>query len=42
MVKVIWIPTLENSTDAFTKNLYGPLFEKHIRTYVGLDVFYVK
>jgi hypothetical protein len=42
MVKVIWKPTLENSTDAFTKNLYGPLFEKHIRTYVGLDVFYVK
>jgi hypothetical protein len=39
LVKVIWIPTLENSTDLFTKNLYGPLFEKHIRIYVGADVY---
>jgi hypothetical protein len=39
LVKVMWIPTLENSTDLFTKNLYGPLLEKHIRIYVGSDVY---
>jgi hypothetical protein len=32
-----WIPSEANSADVFTKNLAGPLFEKHIRTYVGLD-----
>jgi hypothetical protein len=39
LVKVIWIPTLENSTDLFTKNLSGPLFEKHIRIYVASNVY---
>jgi hypothetical protein len=38
-IKVKWIPTEENSTDMFTKNLYGPLFEKHARTYVGWDIY---
>jgi hypothetical protein len=39
IIKTQWIPTLENSADLFTKNLYGPLFEKHIRTYVGIDMY---
>ena len=30
-----WIPTTENSTDLFTKNLQGPLFEKHASVYVS-------
>jgi hypothetical protein len=32
-----WISTADNSADLFTKNLAGPLFMKHIRTYVGID-----
>jgi hypothetical protein len=37
LVWTTWIPTEDKSADAFTKNLSGPLFEKHIRTYVGFD-----
>jgi hypothetical protein len=33
MVKVIWIPTLDNSADVFTKNLYGPLLSS-----VGIQI----
>jgi hypothetical protein len=39
LVRVKWIPTEENSVDVFTKNLYGPLYEKHISTYVGQDQY---
>jgi hypothetical protein len=39
LVRVKWIPTEENSVDVFTKNLYGPLYEKHIKVYVGTDHF---
>jgi hypothetical protein len=30
-----WIPGESNSSDLFTKNLGGPLFEKHLSTYCG-------
>jgi hypothetical protein len=30
-----WIAGNENSSDLFTKNLPGPLFEKHLATYCG-------
>jgi hypothetical protein len=33
-----WIPGNENASDLFTKNLHGPLFEKHTATFVGQDV----
>jgi hypothetical protein len=39
LVRVKWIPTEENSVDVFTKNLFGPLYEKHIKTYVGTDQY---
>jgi hypothetical protein len=39
MVVVKWISTEENSSDLFTKNLYGPAFEKHAATYVGVDEY---
>jgi hypothetical protein len=39
LVRVKWIPTEENSVDVFTKNLFGPLYEKHITTYVGTDQY---
>ena len=39
MIKVKWIPTEDNSTDLFTKNLFGPLFEKHASVYVGVDKY---
>ena len=32
-----WIPGDSNSSDLFTKNLGGPLFEKHATTYCGDD-----
>jgi hypothetical protein len=32
-----WIPGDSNSSDLFTKNLGGPLFEKHTTTYCGED-----
>ena len=39
LIKVKWIPTEDNSTDLFTKNLFGPLFEKHASVYVGVDKY---
>jgi hypothetical protein len=39
LVRVKWIPTEENSVDVFTKNLFGPLYEKQIKTYVGTDQY---
>jgi hypothetical protein len=32
---VVWIPMDENSADLFTKNLPGPLFEKHANVFIG-------
>jgi hypothetical protein len=31
----MWIPTDEISADNFTKNLPGPLFEKHANVFIG-------
>ena len=39
LIKVKWIPTEDNSSDLFTKNLFGPLFEKHASVYVGVDKY---
>jgi hypothetical protein len=36
-LRVRWIAGDDNSADSFTKNLAGPLFEKHARTYAGDD-----
>jgi hypothetical protein len=35
LLRVVWIPTDENSADLFTKNLPGPLFEKHANVFIG-------
>jgi hypothetical protein len=35
LLQVEWIPTAENSADLFTKNLHGPLLEKHASVYVS-------
>jgi hypothetical protein len=35
LLQVKWIPTAENSANMFTKNLQGPLFEKHASVYVS-------
>jgi hypothetical protein len=37
VVIVEWIPTNDNSTDLFTKNLSGPAFNKHAAVYCGVD-----
>ena len=37
VVIVEWIPTNNNSTDLFTKNLSGPIFSKHVAVYCGTD-----
>lgn len=39
LIRVKWIPTEENSSDLFTKNLFGPTFEQHATTYVGIDEY---
>ena len=39
VVEVKWISGDNNSADLFTKNLQGPLFEKHVRTYCGEDEY---
>jgi hypothetical protein len=39
LIEVVWIPTDKNSADLFTKNLQGPVFEKHAREYVGNDEY---
>jgi hypothetical protein len=36
---VNWISTEDNSADLYTKNLQGPTFEKHAKTYVGTDEY---
>jgi hypothetical protein len=35
VLKVIWFSTNSNSSDMFTKNLMGPVFEKHSAVYVS-------
>jgi hypothetical protein len=35
LLLVEWIPTTENDSDMFTKNLQGPLFAKHASVYVS-------
>jgi hypothetical protein len=35
LLQVKWIPNDQNSSDLFTKNLQGPLFEKHVAIYCG-------
>jgi hypothetical protein len=37
LLHVMWIPTDENSADLCTKNLPGPLFEKHVNVFIGND-----
>ena len=39
VLEVVWIPTDENSSDMFTKNLGGKLFEKHVMAYCGEDEY---
>jgi hypothetical protein len=35
LLDVVWIPMDENSANLFTKNLPGPLFEKHANVLIG-------
>jgi hypothetical protein len=42
IIEVFWIPTDDNSSDQFTKNLMGPLFEKHIEVYCSEDEYMKK
>ena len=40
IINVHWISTKENSADVLTKNLAGPVFNKHIRSIVGHDKYF--
>ena len=40
IVKVVWRCGDDMTADLFTKNLPGPLFEKHTSEYVGKDEYY--
>ena len=37
--KNVWISGEENGADLYTKNLFGPLFEKYYETYFGKDEY---
>ena len=39
VIEVKWISTDYNSADLFTKNLAGPLFERHATFYCGKDEY---
>jgi hypothetical protein len=39
VIEVYWIPTEDNSSDLFTKNLSGPIFEKHAAVYCGKNEY---
>ena len=39
ILELDWLPGEENASDLFTKNLQGPLFEKHTATFVGIDKY---
>jgi hypothetical protein len=39
IILVKWIARDENSANLFTKNLPGPLFEYHAKTYCGGDEY---
>ena len=39
LVHAVWIPGQEMSSDLFTKNLMGPLFNKHTSVYCGVDAY---
>jgi hypothetical protein len=39
LIVIKWIPTDVNSSNIFTKNLYGPLFEKHSKVMVNEDEY---
>ena len=39
VLKLKWIPGTENCADLFTKNLPGPLFNKHIKKFCGDDEY---
>ena len=42
LVKVVWKAGSEMTADIYTKNLPGPLFEKHGSIFYGEDEYYVK
>ena len=37
LTRIEWLPSDMNTSDMFTKNLAGPLFEKHASELVGID-----
>jgi len=39
IIELKWISTDDNSSDLFTKNLPGPLFDKHTAVYCGFDEY---
>ena len=40
ILEIKWCPNHEMSSDLFSKNLMGPEFERHTRTYCGEDEYY--
>jgi hypothetical protein len=39
VIRVVWIPSDDNCSDIFTKNLAGPKFEKHTAVFCGVDEY---
>ena len=42
LVRVVWKSGAEMTPDLMTKNLPGPLFEKHVSGYVREDEYFVE
>ena len=39
LIRIVWFSTEDNGSDIFTKNLSGPLFERHTRRFCGQDIY---
>ena len=41
LIRIEWLPSDMNTSDIFTKNLAGPLFERHASELVGVDEYMI-
>ena len=39
IIQVVWCPSEDNETNIFTKNVSGPLFNMHIKRFIGEDEY---
>ena len=42
ILKIVWVKGDNNPADMFTKNLGGPAFNKHAKTFIDKDEYHQK